>query len=46
METITYIILSFLGLWSVYYIAKRIKNETKKGKCAACSLSDACEKGK
>lgn len=46
METLTYVFLGLLGLWSVYYITKRIKNETKKGKCAACSLSDACDKEK
>lgn len=46
MEFFTYIFLGFLVLWSVFYVYKKIKNETKKGKCAACSLSNACEKEK
>jgi uncharacterized membrane protein YuzA (DUF378 family) len=43
MEVITYIFLGLLTVWSFYYVFKKIKNEVKKGKCAACSVSDACK---
>ena len=43
MEMFVYIFLSVLILWSFYYVFKKIKNETKKGKCATCNISDACK---